>query len=259
MSSIRLPGEMSVAELESPAVAFARQDRTERAITALFGRVLDRFLADVLALAKREGLATSAGAIYAAWDEAIAREFDRSDVPDAVLEYARVTLGYSDLPGAVYASVTTVLSAAAAEAWPERVRNDQLRLALRPDQGQAELVAAGFPRHGAQWDKLDVGGMKFMDRMKRDARTAVTGLDGILTTAALGAQGFTRKRWVTMHDDRVRETHAAADGQTVGLDEPFIVGGYPMMHPGDRNAPVGETINCRCVTVGTRWRATRSY
>ena len=261
MSTLRLPGDMSVDELESPALALARQERTERAVAALFERVLTRFLRDALAISRRDGLATTAASIFGAWDAAVALEFDRSDIPTVVLDYAGVALAQSDLPEAVYASVRTVLAASATEAWPDRVRDDQLRLALRPDQGEVEIVltAAAYPRHGAQWDKLDTGGMKFMDRMKRDARTAVTGLDGLLTSTALGKSGFTRKRWVTMHDDRVRETHAAADGQTVALDEAFIVGGYPMQYPGDRNAPIGETIQCRCVMVGTRWRATRSY
>lgn len=261
MSTLRLPSDMTVAELESPALALARQDRTERAVAALFDRVLTRFLASVLAISRRDGSATTAGAVFGAWDAAVADEFERSDIPDVVLEYAGVALAQSDLPDVVYSTVRTVLAAGASELWPDRVLNDQLRLALQPDRGEAQiaLTAAGYPRHGAQWDKLDSGGMKFMDRMKRDARTAVTGLDGILTSAALGKSGFTRKRWVTMHDDRVRETHAVADGQTVGLDEAFFVGGYPMQHPGDRNAPIGETINCRCVMVGTRWRATRSY
>lgn len=56
-----------------------------------------------------------------------------------------------------------------------------------------------------------------------------------------------RKVWDASGDSRTRETHAQADGQEVGLNEPFIVGGYPMMHPGDTSAPTEEVINCRCI------------
>lgn len=255
---MKLASEMTPAELESPGLAFARQEQMEAAVTSVFDRVLRRFLSEALALAKREGAGLGAGALYAAWDEAIALEFDRSSVPAVALGYAAEALQFSDVPAAVFGSIQTVFAAAALEAWPDATRNDQLRLALRPDQGEAELalVAAARPRHGAAWDQLDQGGMKFMDRMKRDARTAVTGLDGILTSTALGEKGFTRKRWVTMHDAKVRETHADADGQTVALGEPFYVGGYPLMYPGERGAPPALVINCRCVLVGTRWRAT---
>lgn len=56
------------------------------------------------------------------------------------------------------------------------------------------------------------------------------------------------KQWVTVGDSRVRATHTSADRQTVDLDSPFIVGGFPMRHPGDSSlgAPVREWINCRC-------------
>ena len=54
-----------------------------------------------------------------------------------------------------------------------------------------------------------------------------------------------------MGDDRVRETHVEADVQVVGVDDPFMVGGYPLNEPGDSSlgAPPGETINCRCSAV----------
>lgn len=259
--SITLPGDMTRAELESPGVALARQARTEAAVEALFTRVLRRFLADALAVAQRDGATTMPAPIFDGWAAAISVERERSDLPDVVLDYAIEALTYSDVPQIAYDSIRSVTTAAAVEGWPTRVTNDQLRIALSPDAGQTTpaITAAAYPRNGAAWEGLDQGGLNFMDRMKRDARTAVTGLDGILTGVALRDQGFTRKRWVTKRDSKVRETHAEAEGQTVELDEPFIVGGYPLMHPGERPAPPAIVINCRCVMVGTRWRARRTY
>ena len=55
------------------------------------------------------------------------------------------------------------------------------------------------------------------------------------------------KVWFSMEDDRVRPTHAEANGQSVAVDEKFTVGGSKMDHPGDMTAPIEEWINCRCV------------
>jgi len=55
--------------------------------------------------------------------------------------------------------------------------------------------------------------------------------------------------WLATKDDRVRPDHAEADGQVVGIDEPFKVGGYDAMFPGDPNLPPEESINCRCTVL----------
>lgn len=55
--------------------------------------------------------------------------------------------------------------------------------------------------------------------------------------------------WLATLDNRVRDTHRVADGQRVALDRPFMVGGFPLDHPGDPNGPPQETIQCRCTTI----------
>lgn len=59
----------------------------------------------------------------------------------------------------------------------------------------------------------------------------------------LGA-GF--KRWTSKNDDRVRETHRQLNGQTKKLDKPFTVNGMDIMRPGDPEANLELTIQCRC-------------
>lgn len=52
--------------------------------------------------------------------------------------------------------------------------------------------------------------------------------------------------WVTMEDDRVRDTHKEAAGQVVPSGQPFSVGDAKLLYPGQ---PVGDPanwINCRC-------------
>lgn len=61
--------------------------------------------------------------------------------------------------------------------------------------------------------------------------------------------GYTRKRWVTLLDRKVRCTHQKADGQEVDIQMPFKVGNSELLFPLDTslNAELKEIINCRCV------------
>lgn len=58
-----------------------------------------------------------------------------------------------------------------------------------------------------------------------------------------------QKEWVAVEDDRTRPDHAAADGQRVGMDEPFSVGGESLMYPGDPSGSPAQTVNCRCTVL----------
>lgn len=57
------------------------------------------------------------------------------------------------------------------------------------------------------------------------------------------------KEWSATHDLRTRPSHVEADGQVVGLDDPFTVGQASLQFPSDPTGPPGETINCRCTTL----------
>lgn len=76
---------------------------------------------------------------------------------------------------------------------------------------------------------------------------------------ALRAAGYTRVRWLTAQDARVRRAgrtpfdHVRMNGRTVEIGQPFVTpAGSRLLYPLDRslNAPKGEVINCRCSTVG---------
>ena len=56
-----------------------------------------------------------------------------------------------------------------------------------------------------------------------------------------------RKEWVAAADDRTRFDHSVANGQIVGQDEKFTVGGEQLEFPGDPAGSAGNVINCRCV------------
>jgi hypothetical protein len=77
----------------------------------------------------------------------------------------------------------------------------------------------------------------------------------VATLAAILA--LARKEWQTMGDILVRRppkssfNHVAANGQRVGIMEPFIVSGQLLMYPGDSSlgASKGNVINCRCLSL----------
>ena len=62
-----------------------------------------------------------------------------------------------------------------------------------------------------------------------------------------------RKQWVSVGDARTRPYHAAANGQEVGIDEPFIIrykgAEIRMKYPHDGSGGAANNINCRCLAV----------
>jgi len=62
--------------------------------------------------------------------------------------------------------------------------------------------------------------------------------------------GRMKKQW--LHSGNVQHPrlhHAALDGQTIGIDEKFLVGGYECDGPHDPALPAGEVIRCGCTTI----------
>lgn len=59
------------------------------------------------------------------------------------------------------------------------------------------------------------------------------------------------KRWVSNTDERTRASHRQANGQEVGIDDDFNIGGKRMKYTGDPKGGASEVINCRCVIIYT--------
>ena len=62
------------------------------------------------------------------------------------------------------------------------------------------------------------------------------------------AMGYTQKTWVTMGDNRVRDSHTIIDGTTIPLDEVFHLEGGDMRFPraADLGASDDEISGCIC-------------
>lgn len=100
---------------------------------------------------------------------------------------------------------------------------------------------------------------RWTNRARAIAQTETTRAYGAGTLAAGMEQSrltgrILQKRWDTEHDQRVRQSHRAVDGQVLDLGMPFYVDGYPLMFPGDPVGPPETVINCRCDLVITNER-----
>jgi HK97 family phage portal protein len=88
------------------------------------------------------------------------------------------------------------------------------------------------------------------DRSQTISATEVHGANEYGSSEAAKSSGLTlNKMWLSMHDSKVRPDHAEADGQEVGMDEAFDVGGESLMYPGDPAGSAGNVINCRCTVI----------
>lgn len=85
---------------------------------------------------------------------------------------------------------------------------------------------------------------------ERIARTETHGASEAMShdsANAISAAGLeVTKTWINTDDERTRDTHIDAGGQTVPIDQPFLVGDSELMYPGDPDGPPEETVNCRC-------------
>ena len=98
------------------------------------------------------------------------------------------------------------------------------------------------------------GSERWPNRARVIAQTETTRARGAGTLAAGMEQSrltgrLLQKRWDTEHDERVRTSHRAVDGQVRDLNWPFYVDGFPLMFPGDPMGPPETVINCRCDLV----------
>lgn len=92
------------------------------------------------------------------------------------------------------------------------------------------------------------------ERSEMIASTETGAAYGAARFASMKGLGIDTKMWLSAQDGRVRDTHVVADGQTVGIDEPFLVRNgdgivEELMYPGDSAGSASNVIRCRCVVV----------
>ena len=236
------------ADWEDPSVVSDWRDEIEEQYLDLAEPVLNDFLRRVRALAEEaldSPVLTAAGdrvpnpfawtSVRSAWQAAI-RDLVRDGRGRRRLpQYATVQriLEDSGLPVMVYEDVRDLLKRAASEGWGERKTKIELGKMLGTSRRKGEATTA------------------YAARLRTLARTAATANAAHRMATSDLARKRGRLRWVTVHDNRVRPTHVAADGQVQDLGTPFHVGDAHLLYPGDPAGPLKETANCRCILIPT--------
>lgn len=110
----------------------------------------------------------------------------------------------------------------------------------------------------AERDGVDVPALQerinsyFGERMKpyqteRIARTTMTQASEAARLEAWAQSELVEGHiWLSELRGNTREAHRKAHGQTVGIDEPFEVGGELLRYPGDPKGSPSNIINCMC-------------
>jgi hypothetical protein len=110
------------------------------------------------------------------------------------------------------------------------------------EEFERELRATLAKTKAVEGDKFDAQ----VDRMVRWLSTysVNAGTEAATTSDPDGSVGL---EWVTMGDSEVRKLHVETNGETVPSGQPFTVGEYELLYPGQPVGPPEVWINCRCV------------
>jgi len=141
----------------------------------------------------------------------------------------------------------------AGKTWRDRVkdyfakaRNGEIRISGPETAIPQREGISGSSEQSGQTETVESGGVSLEEAIIRIAETE---MHRDANTAALDTAkkaGATSKTWITMLDDRVRDTHDYLEGVTVGIDEEFYTySGDHAPAPGMFGVPE-EDINCRC-------------
>ncbi|MEW1677817.1 phage portal protein [Streptomyces noursei] len=172
-----------------------------------------------------------------------------SRIARATAKGAADALGSSTIGGASASVGAAVLTAATIAADTMRAFHRSLEAAL--DAGQASGASLDALVDTVRQTLRGEATTHLIDASAESAATAT--VNGAADAVAAAAGPGIDRTWQTRRDDRVRPAHAAAEGQTLPVKEPFEMEGWPVRFPGDPLAPRSLTVNCRC---RLRYRAT---
>lgn len=113
-----------------------------------------------------------------------------------------------------------------------------IRDGLARDLTRAQLAGAVY----------EAAGTMAASQAEAIAQTTGTGAFEAGQLESFRGGGVEAKGWLSQRDGNVRPEHDEADGQEVGIDEAFDVGGEALMYPADPAGSPGNIIRCRCTS-----------
>lgn len=140
-------------------------------------------------------------------------------------------------------------------AWMAQVGGEKIKLITRTTVTDIRAIVSrgitdGLSERDIAAQIAAVAPTKSASRAQTIARTETHSASAFSAQSSAEATGLTLvKVWVSARGERTRPDHDEADGQRRALNEPFIVGGEPLMYPGDSNGSPEQIINCRCVSA----------
>ena len=130
--------------------------------------------------------------------------------------------------------------------------NSELGTSVMPSMDAVD-AAVYAPVAGETWrDRVmgyyETGGSMFdITRIAETDATRIYNQGAVDAVVANGLEGSTSKRWRTMQDDRVRDTHDYLEGMVVPFGSRFYTyDGDSADYPGGFSLPENN-VNCRCV------------
>lgn len=217
---------------QSVGQAISERQRLETSYQGQIDRTIRNFMLAVIALAVLYKMVPN---VFSLWSRAV-DDLEEEGAPATVI----LALRSSSLPGAVIEATQAALDSAKIQALADVDYEAYLRNRLGFDPENPGKMQTG-PETSRNW-QADADNL---------AMTQATADFSDQTLAALAEEGWAQKQWITRADLKVREAHAEVHGQTVPLAQEFIVGGEALRYPSDPDGSWGNTMNCRCIIIGS--------
>lgn len=144
------------------------------------------------------------------------------------------------------------ITSAAIVAWIEATAAKRATLIAETSKEEVARVIRQGVLAGLSVDKIAMAIRVFYTERKA-ARAMLIARTEVVAASNYGSwQGAKQtsvpmiRTWLATSDDRTREAHADADGQTTGMEGTFNVDGQSLSYPGDPVGSADNVINCRC-------------
>lgn len=186
--------------------------------------------------------------------QALVRAFETGEGPRATAAAFKDSLGLTAKQEQAVVNFRRVLEANSAASLDRKLRDRRSDSAIQraldsgdplPD-GHIDRIVDRYRSRFVQFRAEVVArteGVRATSQAREDSLRQVMEQENIPTTAV-------ERTWNPTNDVRTRDHHDSMRGQKVGLEQPFIDGfGNQLRFPGDPNAPIDTTAQCRCVVT----------